>query len=69
MRERAREKELRDRGDAGLHVLVDVIALLAELALIGNIRFHLEPYELVIRTITIWLELIKEFKGMHLVKF
>lgn len=52
-----------------MHVLVDVIALLAELALIGNIRFYLEPYELVIRTITIWLELIKEFKVMHLVKF
>jgi len=50
-----------------LHVLVDVIVLSAELALIGNIRFYLEPDELVIRRITIWLELIREFKVRHLV--
>lgn len=52
-----------------MHVLVDVIALLAELALIGNIRFYFEPCELVLERIMIWLELIREFKVMHLVQF
>lgn len=52
-----------------MRILVDVIALLAELKLIGDIRFYLEPYELVVRRITIWLELFREFKVMHLVQF
>lgn len=41
--EKKQEKELRDWGDAALHVLADITALLAELALIGNIRIYLEP--------------------------
>lgn len=44
---------------------VGITTLLDELALIGNVRYYLEPFELVIRRIPGWLELIREFRVTH----
>lgn len=61
VREKARKRRNWEslRG-AALHILVDITALF-----IGTFRFYLKSSELVIRRITVWFELIREFSVMH----
>lgn len=66
VREKARER--RNGETEGMQLcafFVHITTLLDELALIGNIRFYLKPFELVIGRIPGWLELNREFRVVH----